>query len=155
MAVKSLEENVLDPALDAIDAQFAEQPLVQARLLQSIADTMLHLDRADSAVEPQAKALELRRRALGDDHPDTIESALGRAYVHDDLADHAVAEQYYTDVLETALRVLGADHPTTLEVTNGIGIITWIRRDYEEAEPILRDTLERRRRVLGLSLIHI
>ncbi|MCA8978859.1 MAG: serine/threonine protein kinase [Planctomycetes bacterium] len=74
ISLKSLEENVLQPSLDAIHADFASQPLVQAGLLHTLAEIATELDVFPIAASAEETALAIRRRELGDDDPATIAS---------------------------------------------------------------------------------
>ena len=61
-------------ALAAIDGQFTDQPLLKARLLQTLASTLRELGLLDDASKPQEEALSIHRRLLGDDDPATLNS---------------------------------------------------------------------------------
>ena len=69
-----LETNIFQRALQAIDEQFADHPLVQARLLQAVASTTHSLGLLDMANAPQERALAIQREHLGDNHQDTLSS---------------------------------------------------------------------------------
>ena len=43
IALDSLEQNLFNRTIEAIDAQFASQPVVHSRLLQTMADTLFDL----------------------------------------------------------------------------------------------------------------
>jgi len=62
VAAKSLEENIFDRALKAAEDQFKDQPIVKARLLQTLATALRNLGLADQALPPQSEALSIRRR---------------------------------------------------------------------------------------------
>jgi eukaryotic-like serine/threonine-protein kinase len=112
LAVRSLYRNVFVRALEAADREFADQPLVRARLLQSIADTLLAIGLDQEALAPQKEAMAIRRAVLGPTHPDTLASIHGMGFVLGGRS--AEAEAYYLEALEGRLRVLGEDHPDTL-----------------------------------------
>src|SRR5262249_15652624 len=65
LALDALDQTFFQPALAAIEKQFATQPLVQARLLQAVATTMRQLGLLDAATRPLTQALEIRRRQSG------------------------------------------------------------------------------------------
>ncbi|HEX4103663.1 MAG TPA: FxSxx-COOH system tetratricopeptide repeat protein [Pseudonocardiaceae bacterium] len=95
------------------------------------------------------RALDLRRARLGDDHPDTLETANNLAFDLLALGDHEHALQLGEDTLIRRRRVLGDDHHDTLiSATNLAAGLQAVGR-YEQARQLDEDTLLRRRRVLG------
>jgi serine/threonine protein kinase/tetratricopeptide (TPR) repeat protein len=149
LALDALDANFFKPALDAIEKQFADQPLVKAKLLQSIATTERELGLLDSAESPQRKAVEIRRQLLGDGHPDTLTSIKDLGYLLWSHAKYAEAEGYTRQALDLRRRVLGEDHIDTLDSLDKYGILLRDEGKLQEAETHARDALERRRRVLG------
>jgi tetratricopeptide (TPR) repeat protein len=101
-----------------------------------------------------ARAWDLRRCLLGDDHPDTLESASYLASTIQDLAvqdleEQKQARQLAEDTLTRCRRVLGEDHPTTLRAAYNLAISLWELGQYQQAGHLGQDTLTRCRRVLG------
>jgi len=149
LALHTLRENVFRRALDAVGKQFSDQPLVRARLLQTVADTAASLGLPDLADAPQAEALEIRRKTLGDDHPDTLASIDAATQLSADRGRLDEAEQLGREALEGRRRVLGDQHPDTLASIAGFGTVLYYRGRYADAERHFREALEGRRRVLG------
>lgn len=58
--------------------------------------------------------MRLRRLVLGEDHPDTLESATNLAINLYALGHHEQARQLQQDTLTSRRRVLGDDHPRTM-----------------------------------------
>ncbi len=148
--VKELSvRQALDNAAAGVAAKFAQRPLVEAAVRNTLAQTYCGLGRADAA-EPHARAaLEQRRRLLGDDHPDTLQSVGEMGYVLQLQGRFAEAEPLYREALEGCLRVRGDDHPDTLTVMGNLGSLYWQQGKVDQAEPLYRRALEGRRRVLG------
>jgi tetratricopeptide (TPR) repeat protein len=95
------------------------------------------------------RARDLRRSMLGDDHPDTLESAGRFALNLWELGQFRQARQLGEDTLTRCRLVLGDDHPLTLSSAH---ILTSALRElgqYEQARQLGEDTLTRRRRILG------
>ena len=149
LALSTLDENIFDRALAAIDERFATQPLVAARLLQTLADTLVELGRLDRAAVPQAKALEIRRRELGDQHPDTLTAIAGTGNLHYSQGRLDEAERFYRQALDGRRATLGALHPDTLMSINDFGELLFEQGHRAEAEPYFREALAGRRAVLG------
>ena len=59
------------------------------------------------------QALEISRRVLGDDHPDTAGSLNNLAVFYYAQRHFAQAEPLLKEAVEIAERVLGAEHPDT------------------------------------------
>jgi eukaryotic-like serine/threonine-protein kinase len=149
VAMETLEEYVFERALQTIDQDFADQPLLQAQLLQTTADTMHALGLLARATGPQLKALEIRRNELGSDDPQTLESMRM-------LGDLLRANGRYREGLETmrevvaiGKRTLGSDHPDTLRSLKKLAYILVHADDHDEAMREVRDALEGCRRVFG------
>jgi hypothetical protein len=114
------------------------------------------LDRAATGLwgEPTApslreRALNLRRSRLGDDHPDTLDSANNFAVDLRWLGHYEQARQLNEDILTRRRRILGDDHPDTLRSAHTLAVTFRELGQYEKARELAEDTLTRRRRVLG------
>ena len=149
LAVETLATEILEPALEEIEESFDDQPQVRASLLQSVADTAGDLGLLDLAEGPQREALEIRRRVLGDEHPDTLSSINNMGLLLQDQGKLPEAEPFYREALETRRRVLGDEHPNTLTSLNNMGLLLRTQGKLSEAEPCYREALEVRRRMLG------
>jgi tetratricopeptide (TPR) repeat protein len=56
----------------------------------------------------------LRKRLLGEDHPDVASSLNNLASLYDSQGRYSEAEPLYLQALELAERVLGVNHPNTV-----------------------------------------
>ncbi len=65
---------VLDRAAARIPGKFDRQPLVEASIRQTIGNAYRDLGLYPEAQRHIERALDLRQRFLGEDHPDTLES---------------------------------------------------------------------------------
>lgn len=70
----------------------------------------------EKALEYLLKALELRRKLLGEFHSDTATSYNYIGIVYTDLADYAKALEYHSKELEIRQKLSGEEHPDTLKV---------------------------------------
>ncbi|HEX2298278.1 MAG TPA: FxSxx-COOH system tetratricopeptide repeat protein [Pseudonocardiaceae bacterium] len=95
------------------------------------------------------RALTLRRSSLGDDHPDTLESAANLALGLRAMGHYEQALQLGEDTFTRRRRVLGDDNPKTLESAASLVIVLWYLQRREQACRLAEDTLTRRRRGLG------
>jgi tetratricopeptide (TPR) repeat protein len=149
IALGSLRENVFERTIRLINERFEGQPLVRARLLHSMAETLLQLGLTEMAREPLEFALATRRELLGADDPATLASVANMGSLLVSQGRYAEAEPYHHDALEGRRRVLGADDPATLESLGNLGVLLHDLGRYDEAESAYRAAVEGRTRVLG------
>jgi tetratricopeptide (TPR) repeat protein len=148
-AVAMLDRMVLTPAVEAIGAQFAEQPLVDASLRTTLGTVYRQLGRAREALALYQRAYDIRVASLGDDHLDTLASQSGIGRELGELQQLAEAERIVRATLAAYERVLGEDHKETLDTRSLLALQLHYQGKYDESEAITRDVLERRRRLLG------
>ncbi len=149
VALQALDENIFERALQAANEQFADQPLVKAKLLQTLVGTLIELGLFERAMPAQTEALAIRRHELGDDDPQTIGSINSMAVLLTHRSKYAEAEVYARELLERRSRIFGADHPETLVAINNVGLALLMQGKRDEAEPYFRDLLEDCRRIHG------
>jgi CHAT domain-containing protein/tetratricopeptide (TPR) repeat protein len=103
-----------------------------------------------SASEPQTlQALEIRRRVLGEEHPDFAASLSSLAELYRSMGNYEAAEPLYLQALEIRRRVLGEEHPDFAASLNNLAELYRSIGNYAAAEPLYLQALEIRRRVLG------
>ncbi len=144
-----IDSTMLKPAVAAIDKQFANQPLVDAALRQTIADLYQQLGLLDAALPLQERALAIRRRMLAATDPELLSSVYGMGMLLHLRADLVGAQTHLREALAGRRVSLGVDAPDTLESTYELGVLLVSQGRQEEAEPYYREALTRRRRVLG------
>ena len=149
LALGWLEENILAETVAGIDSQFTDQPLVRARLLQTVASTMRNLALYEWAWQLQEEVLAIRQRELGPDHPRTLASLSAAGRLLRSQGKLAEAEEYESKALEGRRSVLGEDHPDTLSSISNLGVLLRHQGRPAEAEPYYREALEGRLAVLG------
>jgi eukaryotic-like serine/threonine-protein kinase len=149
VAATVIDEVILQNAAKGIDERFADQPLVAARLQQTLADRYRDLGRYDAADPLQKSALETRRRVLGEGDSSTLASmnSMGELLLAEGKLTEA--ETIIRETLEKRRRVLGEEHRDTLASINDVGRVLEAQHRRAEAEPYYREALEKRRRVLG------
>jgi len=148
LALAVLDKEVFGGALKALE-NFEEQPLVQAQLLQTVASTLRELGLLERAMEPQEQALEIRRRELGDEDPDTLTSINDLGHLLKTRGKLDEAYPLFREALEGFRRTLGDEHPDTLVSLINLGTQLTAQGKLDEADPLLRAGLEGFRRTLG------
>jgi tetratricopeptide (TPR) repeat protein len=134
----------------AADPKFGEQPEVEAALRLVIGYTYSRLGVPAEAEKHLRRAVELRRGALGPEHPDTLEAQAHLAMLlNEALRRPRDAEHLARQTWEARGRVLGPEHPDTLEsMHNYAGNLYQLGR-LDEAGRLFRECWEACRRVLG------
>jgi tetratricopeptide (TPR) repeat protein len=90
-----------------------------------------------------------RRRVLGDDHPETLDSRHNLAVAYRSAGRLDVAISLQEQVLADQRRVLGDDHPDTLIAGNQLAIAYRLAGRLDEAITLHEQVLADQRRVLG------
>jgi len=94
------------------------------------------------------KALEIRRRLLTDDHPDTATSYNNLAGNLNDQGEYAAAQPLFEKALEIRRRVLTDDHPDTAGSYQNVAYNLNAQGKYAQAQPLYEKALEINRRLL-------
>ena len=94
------------------------------------------------------KALEIRRRLLTDDHPDTADSYNNLAVNLNAQGKYAQAQPLFEKALEIRRRLLTDDHPDTAASYNNLAVNLNAQGKYAQAQPLFEKALEIRRRLL-------
>lgn len=149
IAVAALRETLLRTYADNIGKRFADQPVLRARMLMRLADTMRKLSLYSDAEPVVRDAITYRTAALGPDHPDTLAArqALGSLLSSMDRLDEALA--IAKDAHERLERTLGPDDPLTLRAAATLGGVHWRRAEAQSAGEVWESVLAAQRRVLG------
>jgi Flp pilus assembly protein TadD len=88
------------------------------------------------------ETLDIRRRVLGPEHPQTVNSMNGLAGDLFREGRYAEAEKLYRETFDIERRVLGPEHPDTATVVYNLAVIAALRGDLTEALSLLRQALD-------------
>ena len=146
---QQIVDAMIMPAARDVGETFKDRPLVEASARTAIQDVLALIGRSDLALPHAETALSIRRRMLGDDHPDTVASLSNYADVLEALGRFAEAEPLRRDVINRSRRTLGEDHPGAIGALGSYGGTLQSLGQAAAAEPFLRQALEGRRRVQG------
>jgi eukaryotic-like serine/threonine-protein kinase len=140
---------VLDRGADRLQKELANDPVTQARLLQTMGRVYMGL-----GLYPKAEKLfehmgDLRQETLGEEDPLTLEARQEQAYAILRVGRTDEAQQRYLALIEVRRRVLGEEHPDTLQSLDNYATTLEHQGRAKEAAPIYRQVLEARLRVLG------
>lgn len=149
LGLEALAETVFTSAMTVIERDFADQPLIRAQLLQSLADTLRQLGLYERAGPPQREALAIRRDALGEDHPLTLASRRSLGALRQAQGDFVEAEAHLRAAYVGHRETLGDDHVETLTSLNFVGLLLSAQGKYGECADTYQRALDGRRRLLG------
>ncbi len=148
-ALESLDLAIFEHSRQAIHEQFAKQPVVQAKLLQTLATTLRNVGLVHQSIEPQSTALEIRRRELGRAHPDTQESMRELHHLQRIRGQYAESVATLEELLELQLPTKGELHRSTLLSINSLGSMYFHLGDLDKARQFYDRALEGRLEALG------
>ncbi|KAF8165745.1 hypothetical protein B0H34DRAFT_251302 [Crassisporium funariophilum] len=94
------------------------------------------------------QVLDMRKKGLGDEHPDTLTSMGNLATTLED------GEELQMQVLEIRKRTLGDEHPDTLISMGNLAATYSKQGDWDKAEELEVQVMEKRKRVLGAEDIN-
>jgi serine/threonine-protein kinase len=126
-----------------------EQPRTDAAVRQTLGNAFRSLGDYERAKPLLYDALALRRRDLGADHLDTLESAYDWALLLHTAGKLREAEASYRELVANARRTVAADDALALKAGNGLGLVLQDLGQSKEAEELFRAVLATRHRVSG------
>jgi len=103
----------------------------------------------NNAIYVFKKALKIRKKILGEEHPDTAQSYNNLAELYRNMGKYQKAEPLYLKALKIREKVLGEEHPDTASSYNNLAGLYKSIGDYQKAEPLYLKALEIREKVLG------
>jgi tetratricopeptide (TPR) repeat protein/tRNA A-37 threonylcarbamoyl transferase component Bud32 len=139
----------LDRAAARIEGKFAAQPRVEAAIRYTLGATYENLGIYMEGHRHAARAVELRRRELGEEHPDTISALRLVATLDWYQGRYAEAEALMTRVLPLQVRLAGEEDPSTLSCLNILASSLAYQGKLTEAERIFSRQLFLEQKVLG------
>jgi non-specific serine/threonine protein kinase/serine/threonine-protein kinase len=140
---------VLDRGADRVRDELASEPVVQARLEQTIGDVYDALGLYDRAEPLHRSAFETLERELGADDPSTESASSALASALWRLGRYDEAEPVLRRVLEARRARLGNEHQDTIKSQNDLANLLLRRGDFAGAESLYRDAWETNRRIHG------
>ena len=137
---------ILQSVLDAIENEETE---LFADVYHNLGYALYGQAFYQEALEYYEKALEIREKVLGKEHPDTAATYNNIAGVYQDQGNYGEALEYYRKALEIKEKVLGREHPYTAATYNNIALVYQDQGNYDEALEYCRKALEISEKVLG------
>ncbi len=140
---------ILESASADLERRFAENPLVEAKLRETLGLTYRKMADYAAAGPHLERALAIRRMHLGEDDPATLTSQDQLGVLCWYQSRYAEAEALLDPALQRRRRVLGHEHPDTLMSMAHLAAVYRDRARYAEGNALLREAYQTGRRVWG------
>jgi serine/threonine protein kinase/Tfp pilus assembly protein PilF len=119
----------------------AEQPLIQAQMLDVMGRVYRNLGHYAQAQPLLERALALRRGHLGASHVDVAQSLIHLATLRLDRGEHEAAEALYQEALAIQRQLLGEAHADVARSLNLLATVLRHKGNYDAAEALYRQAL--------------
>ena len=119
------------------------------RTINAVANVQLAMDHLDEAKAEYERALEVQRRALGEEHPNVAVSLgnLGLVYLYKGDPDRA--KIYNEQALAIETKVFGEDHPEVASSLSNLGNVLAAQHEYAKAQELHERALAIQEKALG------
>ncbi|NES21187.1 MAG: CHAT domain-containing protein [Symploca sp. SIO3E6] len=131
------------------------EDLAEAERLNQQAFQLYQEGKYSEAIPLAEKALAIRQRILGQEHPDVATSLNNLAALYESQGRYEEAEPLYRQALEMRRRILEPEHPDVATSLNNLAALYESQGRYEEAEPLYRQALQMYQRILGQEHPHV
>ncbi len=120
-----------------------------ARLLNEAGNYKFELAQYVESEQLYKRALAIREKSLGEEHPDVATSLNNLAGLYRAQGKYAEAEHMYSHALAIREKSLGKGHPDVATSLNNLAELYITQGKYAEAEPLYRRALEIYEKVVG------
>ncbi len=122
------------------------------RLLNAVGYYLHERARFSDAEPPYQRALALREKVLGPEHPDVATSLNNLAALHDKQGKYAEAELLYQRALNIYEKARGPEYPDMATSLNNLAELYRAQGKYAQAEPLYQQALAILHKALGPDL---
>jgi serine/threonine protein kinase/tetratricopeptide (TPR) repeat protein len=140
---------ILDRGAKKVEEELAGQPLIQARLMDTMGQVFQSLGLFNQALPLLKSALETRRDVLGNYNLEVAASLQNLGYLLIAKGDYAAAEPLLQESLTIRQELLGRNHPEVATSLATLGEVNYDKGDLAKAEEFYRESLAIRRRAFG------
>jgi len=132
---------ILDKGSKKITTDLQDQPLVQARLMDTMGTVYIGLGLFKDAEPLIASALAIREKALPANHSDLAESLVSLAELDRQQGKYSDAESLFKRALAIQEKAHGPDNPEVAPRLNDLALTYFAQGKYSEAEPLYKRAL--------------
>jgi eukaryotic-like serine/threonine-protein kinase len=140
---------ILDKASKEIDTGLEKDPELQAKMMAVMGNVYVSLGLLGKGEQLLRRTVEIRQRALGPRHPDTLQSMYDLSGAMDESSQYADAEKMARQAVEGRRKELGPAHLDTLYANVRLALVLQNEGRYPEAEKLDRDVLAIARKASG------
>jgi CHAT domain-containing protein len=126
-----------------------QQEMAEADRLTAQCETLDTQGNYAEAVALAEKQLDTRKRILGEENAEVVNTSSRLAGFLHKKGDYATAEPLFREALAKGQELLGGDHPDIAWNLNELASLLQDKGDYAAAEPLCREGLAMRRRLFG------
>ncbi|NJN12254.1 MAG: tetratricopeptide repeat protein, partial [Richelia sp. RM1_1_1] len=143
----SVPKQVIGQAQPPQSAQSAE--LQEAEKLNQQVEQLYEQGKYTEAIPIAEKALAIREKVLGYDHPDVAISLNNLALLYYSQGNYSKAEPLLVRSLAIMEKVLGKEHPDVAQSLNNLAELYRVQGNYSKAESLYLRSLAISEKVLG------
>ncbi len=140
---------ILDKASKEIDTGLAQDPELQAEMMQIMGNVYESLGLYQESESLLRRAVDIRQRTLGPRNIETLKSMSDLGYVLNSNSKYSEAEKWSRETVDGRKEKLGPEHADTLAAESQLALIFNNESRYAEAEKLHREVLEISRRKFG------
>jgi non-specific serine/threonine protein kinase/serine/threonine-protein kinase len=140
---------ILDKASAQIENGLAQDPEVQAQLMQVMGTVYSNLGLYPQAESLTRHAMESRTRTLGQGNRQTLDSAISLEGILDNESRYQEGEKLARETVDASRKALGPKDRTTIEAERELALILTNESHLPEAEKIEEDALDAARNEFG------
>ena len=137
---------ILDRGADRIRADLAAQPLVQAKLMNTMGGVYREMGLFAQAQPLLEQAIATRRAQVAEDDPDLQANLLDLARLQQQQGRYAQAESLYRVTIRVRERTRGPSDASLVAPLSALGGMLVIRQRFAEAESLLKRSIALRER---------
>lgn len=149
VARDAVDEAVFAPAQLAIRERFSDQPLIHARLLESVAQSMESVGMIQPAIASMQQVVDLRREHAGPQHPETLDALLQLGNLRIRIGDTDKAERDLHEALAGFESAHGPDSQRSISTRTALGAAAQASGEIARAESYYEEALNLARTHLG------
>jgi len=149
LGIDATIREAIDAAEPQIGEAFVDQPLIEASIRESLGKTYHYMGEHKIALAQHERTLALRKKVLGSEHPDTLESMRNLAVSYRFVGRYEEALALHESVLILRKKVLGPTHLSTLHSMAGLAVSYGDAGRHEEALALKNEVLDMKIKLIG------
>ena len=138
---------ILDKGAERIDGELADQPEIQATLMDTMGTVYTSLGLYPEAARLVDKSVQKRRELFGDAHEEVASSLMHLGEVQALSADYEQAEPNLRESLEMRRAIFGNESAEAAEAATSLGEVLQKKGEFDAASQLFENALEVRRQL--------